>query len=341
MGKREITREELDEIIRAGEQKAIADQAAAILQGTAQHEAAKEHSPIIKEGETIKVVKGVLDMAPVVVKQYSRVTASEEDAERNFLREMAYSDYITNLEGYCDEERALILEDGGGNLKAKLGAIDTPSALMTLFIQVTLALQHIHAKGWVYGDLKPENILIDQNKNARICDFNSLAPKGSLIPLSTDAYKSPEVAAGQPAFEAADVHSMGKVMLETMMDQSLESNKELRLSRDYARGRGMRQEPNEGIRAEAIQRGNPLHSRFKNNMIDAVGRKLIELAVNCASYDAGKRPTVEKLLSDLREINISLENKPATNVHKDEWTGGNPNTGAGGSGSSSRTARKK
>ena len=39
------------------------------------------------------------------------------------------------------------------------------------FIQILLALEHMHSKGFIYRDIKPENILIDINGNLRLADF--------------------------------------------------------------------------------------------------------------------------------------------------------------------------
>jgi protein kinase A len=41
----------------------------------------------------------------------------------------------------------------------------------SFLVQVVLALDHVHAKGFVYRDLKPENLLVREDGYLRLTDF--------------------------------------------------------------------------------------------------------------------------------------------------------------------------
>lgn len=44
-------------------------------------------------------------------------------------------------------------------------------SLVNIFYQICTTIEYIHSKNIMYRDLKPENILLDENNNAKICDF--------------------------------------------------------------------------------------------------------------------------------------------------------------------------
>ena len=44
------------------------------------------------------------------------------------------------------------------------------------FLEILIALDHIHSHGVVYRDLKPENLLIDDEGHIKIADFGLSKP---------------------------------------------------------------------------------------------------------------------------------------------------------------------
>mmetsp|Transcript_44911 Transcript_44911/g.73214 ORF Transcript_44911/g.73214 Transcript_44911/m.73214 type:complete len:452 (-) Transcript_44911:145-1500(-) len=64
------------------------------------------------------------------------------------------------------------------------------------------ALEHIHAKGFVYRDLKPENIVLDEDGHARLVDFGFCRRPDPgtgrcASSVGTPAYQSPELLNGK------------------------------------------------------------------------------------------------------------------------------------------------
>ncbi len=100
-----------------------------------------------------------------------------------------------------------------------------------LFLQVTDAVAHAHARLVVHRDLKPTNILVTPEGEVRLLDFGiaKLLEQGeeretALTEISgralTPAYASPEQIEGGPISVASDVYSLGVVLYELLTGAS-------------------------------------------------------------------------------------------------------------------------
>lgn len=84
------------------------------------------------------------------------------------------------------------------------------SEIKRLFYQCSKGLNYLHNKDILHRDVKPENILIDNNKNAKLCDFNvtkSLKDSFAKTQVGTPLYTAPEVYTGSYN-KSADVWSL-------------------------------------------------------------------------------------------------------------------------------------
>jgi len=98
---------------------------------------------------------------------------------------------------------------------------------LTLFLQVTDAVQYAHARQVVHRDLKPSNILVTETGQVRLLDFGiaKLLEEGEAAETEitqlagralTPDYASPEQIAGQATTTGADVYSLGILLYEPL-----------------------------------------------------------------------------------------------------------------------------
>jgi len=87
-------------------------------------------------------------------------------------------------------------------------------------VQVVLALDHVHSKGFVYRDLKPENLLVREDGYLRLTDFGfakALQPgERAYTVCGTPDYLAPETLRQQGCNRAADFWAIGILLFEMM-----------------------------------------------------------------------------------------------------------------------------
>lgn len=96
-----------------------------------------------------------------------------------------------------------------------------------IMFQAILGLESIHAKQIIHNDIKPGNIIVNQNFQAKICDFgtsgeikqiNKNRKEWDLI--GTPLYMSPEqLSAGSPLSFASDIYALCLVLYEVFTKQ--------------------------------------------------------------------------------------------------------------------------
>ncbi|GAA1607954.1 protein kinase domain-containing protein [Actinoplanes couchii] len=119
---------------------------------------------------------------------------------------------------------ALVMEFvDGPNLRRYLGMRGgrlTPGEVVTIAAQTAAALAAAHDRGIVHLDLKPENILVRHGStppDIRVSDFGVavLLNDTDHVPAGgTPGYTAPEIFQGGPPTPAADVWSLGVLLLE-------------------------------------------------------------------------------------------------------------------------------
>ena len=88
------------------------------------------------------------------------------------------------------------------------------------------ALAYAHAQGIVHRDVKPANVLLGTDRQIKLADFGIARLIGDTVrhtqtghAIGTAAYLAPEQVRGDELTTAADVYSLGLVLLEALTGQ--------------------------------------------------------------------------------------------------------------------------
>ena len=115
----------------------------------------------------------------------------------------------------------------GGTLRQRMREPLPPRFVARIGGQIAAVLDHVHGLGVVHRDIKPSNILLDDaEKQAYLADFGlaliaevtRVTTSGVLV--GTAGYLSPEQVKGATVGPAADVYSLGLVLLECLTGRS-------------------------------------------------------------------------------------------------------------------------
>ena len=88
--------------------------------------------------------------------------------------------------------------------------------MLRIFCQCVQAVSYMHERNIMHRDLKPENILLDDEYNAKLCDFGWSAEFSESVTresiCGTAEYMAPEIFHKQKQTKKTDVWSLGRVV---------------------------------------------------------------------------------------------------------------------------------
>lgn len=113
------------------------------------------------------------------------------------------------------------------NLKRQItaGTDGLASRLQRIVTELSLALDHLHARGWVHRDVKPENVLAAPDGQVKLIDLAIAVPAAGFLgrllgrgvqPQGSPSYMSPEQIRGGPLDARSDIYSFGCVLFELL-----------------------------------------------------------------------------------------------------------------------------
>lgn len=177
------------------------------------------------------------------------------------------------------------------NLKLLLGRSDPlfTENVAEILIDMAVALEHIHDRGYMHLDFKPENVIVSRSGNVQIVDFDLAQPiSGKPIKIEsnagTPAYMAPEQLRRLPVDHRADIFAFGVTAYELLTYQKP-------FAGDSAA---------EVLRAQENREQSFIMPRALNPDIPFALEKLI---LKCLENDPDKRyPVMSSLVHELKSI---------------------------------------
>ncbi|MER5741598.1 serine/threonine-protein kinase [Streptomyces sp. NPDC002262] len=173
---------------------------------------------------------------PVAVKAFRPAAAGRAHAqcgeEARLLARMHHPGLVTLYDTGEDEGRPFLVMRlvRGTTLRRRIArGVLTPAETCRTGAALASALAHVHAQGVVHRDVKPSNILLDRAEAPLLSDFGisrrfggsgDRAPAGDGAFAGTASYMAPEQALGRSTGPAADVYSLGLVLLEALKGEA-------------------------------------------------------------------------------------------------------------------------
>jgi serine/threonine protein kinase len=179
------------------------------------------HAVDVEDGEAV-AIKLVRSSDPELARRFAQ--------EAKALARLQHPGLVRLLDaGVHDGQAFLVMElVEGPNLAARLrrGPL-SPLRTATLGRTLADALTYVHAQGIVHRDVKPANVLLGPGPRVRLADFGIARLSGTSTltvtgtTLGTAGYMAPEQLEDHQVGPAADVWSLGVILLECLTGRRL------------------------------------------------------------------------------------------------------------------------
>jgi len=178
------------------------------------------------------LVESKTDKVKYVIKEVNmaKMSAREKQESRrecSVLREMRHPNIISFVDSFERGTRLYIVMDfaDGGDLANKLaaqrGKLLPEQQVIDWFVQLCLAMKHVHDRKILHRDLKTQNIFLTKDNMIKLGDFGIAKVLKNTRDLArtqigTPYYFSPEICDGKPYNNKSDVWSLGVVLYEML-----------------------------------------------------------------------------------------------------------------------------
>lgn len=152
-------------------------------------------------------------------------TEERFDDEGRLLAQLQHPGLVTVYDSGRDDGRPYLVMQliKGTTLRRRIAeSALTPAEVSRIGSALASALGHVHAAGVVHRDVKPSNILLGETGTPHLTDFGisrlleNTARTATGALMGTPAYLAPEQVLGRGAGPAADIYSLGLVLLESL-----------------------------------------------------------------------------------------------------------------------------
>lgn len=141
------------------------------------------------------------------------------------LAQLNHPNIVTYRESFEEIGSLYIVMDfcEKGDLYSKInsqrGILFAEEQVMDWFVQICLAIKHIHDRKILHRDIKSQNIFLSADGSVRLGDFGIAKVLGSTVELArtcigTPYYLSPEIVENRPYNNKSDIWSLGCVLYE-------------------------------------------------------------------------------------------------------------------------------
>ncbi|XP_052226578.1 serine/threonine-protein kinase Nek1-like isoform X2 [Dreissena polymorpha] len=177
-----------------------------------------------------ELVKRKDDGNQMVIKEINiiRMNAKEREEARKevaVLAQLKHPNIVAYRESFEERGCLFIVMDycSGGDLYAKInnqrGVLFGEDQILDWFVQMCLAIKHIHDRKILHRDIKSQNIFLTSRGQVQLGDFGIAKVLNSTVELArtcigTPYYLSPEICENLPYNNKSDVWSLGCVLYE-------------------------------------------------------------------------------------------------------------------------------
>ncbi|XP_059100843.1 serine/threonine-protein kinase Nek1 isoform X2 [Peromyscus eremicus] len=176
------------------------------------------------------LVKSTEDSRHYVIKEIniSRMSGKERQESRRevaVLANMKHPNIVQYKESFEENGSLYIVMDycEGGDLfkriNAQKGALFQEDQILDWFVQICLALKHVHDRKILHRDIKSQNIFLTKDGTVQLGDFGIARVLNSTVELArtcigTPYYLSPEICENKPYNNKSDIWALGCVLYE-------------------------------------------------------------------------------------------------------------------------------
>ncbi|XP_024424722.2 serine/threonine-protein kinase Nek1 isoform X3 [Desmodus rotundus] len=176
------------------------------------------------------LVKSTEDGRQYVIKEIniSRMSNKEREESRRevaVLANMKHPNIVQYRESFEENGSLYIVMDycEGGDLfkriNAQKGVLFPEDQILDWFVQICLALKHVHDRKILHRDIKSQNIFLTKDGTIQLGDFGIARVLNSTVELArtcigTPYYLSPEICENKPYNNKSDIWALGCVLYE-------------------------------------------------------------------------------------------------------------------------------
>ncbi|XP_053278596.1 serine/threonine-protein kinase Nek8 [Pleuronectes platessa] len=166
-----------------------------------------------------------LILKEIPVEQMSRDERLSAQNECQVLKLLHHPNIIEYYENFLEDKALMIAMEyaPGGTLadyiQKRCNSLLDEDTILHFFVQILLALYHVHNKLILHRDLKTQNILLDKHQMiVKIGDFGIskilVSKSKAYTVVGTPCYISPELCEGKPYNQKSDIWALGCVLYE-------------------------------------------------------------------------------------------------------------------------------